>query len=165
MCIILPFVLNFVNSVVICRFINRDKIINSILPRGCILAYKRLVMSQSFCLHTFAMPFMLVGGKMSVNMSKFFTYEERLTPQKCLKEILSFKEISKYLDKNPTTIFREVRKHSSEVATGYPRFPYNSCKSRFTCQKKSLCDKECTRPSNIYCKLCSKCNDNCSDYV
>lgn len=98
-------------------------------------------------------------------MSKFFTYEERLTLQKYLKDSLSFKEISKYLDKNPTTISREVRKHSSEVATGYPGFPYNACKNRFTCRKKSLCGKECTRPSTVYCKLCSRCNDNCSDYI
>ena len=32
-------------------------------------------------------------------MSKFFTYEERLELQKYLKESLSFKEISRRLDK------------------------------------------------------------------
>ena len=98
-------------------------------------------------------------------MSKFFTYEERLTLQKYLKDSLSFKKIAKIMDKNPTTISREVRKHSSVVATGYPGFPYNACKNRFTCRKKSLCGKECTRTSTVYCKLCSKCNDNCSDYI
>lgn len=76
------------------------------------MAYKRLVMNQSFCLHTFFMPYMLskLAAKRSVNMSKFFTYEERLTLQKYLKDSLSFKEIAKYMDKNPTTISREVRK-------------------------------------------------------
>jgi IS30 family transposase len=48
-------------------------------------------------------------------MSKFFTYEERLELQKYLKESLSFKEISRRLDKNPTTISREIRKYSSEL--------------------------------------------------
>ncbi len=42
-------------------------------------------------------------------MSKFFTYEERLQLQKYLKESLSFEEISRRSDKNPTTISREVR--------------------------------------------------------
>ena len=98
-------------------------------------------------------------------MSKFFTYEERLELQKYLKESLSFKEISRRLDKNPTTISREVRKYSSEVATGFPGFPFNACKNRFHCRIKKLCGKECTRKSNIYCKLCSSCNDNCSDFV
>lgn len=98
-------------------------------------------------------------------MSKFFTYEERLELQKFLKESLSFKEISRRLDKNPTTISREVRKYSSEVATGYPGFPYNACKNRFNCRKKDICGKECTRKTTIYCKLCSSCNVNCSDFV
>lgn len=98
-------------------------------------------------------------------MSKFFTYEERLTLQKYLKESLSFKEIARRLDKNPTTISREFRKHSSAVATGYPGFPYNACRTRFNCRKKGVCGKECTRTSPVYCKLCQKCNDNCSDFI
>ncbi len=98
-------------------------------------------------------------------MSKFFTYEERLTLQKHLKESLSFKEIARRLNKNPTTISREVRKYLSEVATGYPGFPYNACRNRFNCRKKGLCGKECTRTSSVYCKLCQKCNDNCPDFI
>jgi len=98
-------------------------------------------------------------------MSKFFTYEERLTLQKYLKESLSFKEIARRPDKNPTTISREIRKNSSEVATGYPGFPYNACRNRFTCRKKGLCGKECTRSSAAYCKLCQRCNDSCSDFI
>lgn len=98
-------------------------------------------------------------------MPKFFTYEERLELQKFLKESLSFKEISHRLDKNPTTISREVRKYSSEVATGYPGFPYNTCKNRFNCRKKDICGKDCSRKATIYCKLCSSCNANCSDFV
>src|SRR5665648_259346 len=99
------------------------------------------------------------------NMSKFFTYEERLTLQKYLKEGQSFKEIARRLDKNPTTISREVRKHLSKVATGKPGFPYNACRNRFSCRKKGLCGKECTKHSAAYCKLCQKCNDNCPDFI
>ena len=98
-------------------------------------------------------------------MSKFFTYEERLTLQKNLKESRSFKEIARRMDKNPTTVSREVRKHLSEVATGYPGFPYNACKNRFNCRKKDLCGKGCTRSSAPYCKLCQRCNDNCEDFI
>lgn len=97
-------------------------------------------------------------------MSNFFTYEERLQLQKFLKESLFFKEISRRLSKNPTTISREVRKYSSEVATGYPGFPYNACRSRFNCRKKDVCGNNCTRKSDIYCKLCSSCNANCSEF-
>lgn len=45
------------------------------------------------------------------------------------------------MDKNPTTISREIRKYSSEVATGYPGYPYNACKGRFNCRKKDVCGK------------------------
>jgi len=98
-------------------------------------------------------------------MSKFFTYEERLELQKYLKESLSFKEISRRLDKDPTTISREVRKYNSEVATGYPGYPFNACKSRFNCRKKNLCGTNCTRKTAAYCKICPSCNENCPDFI
>jgi IS30 family transposase len=98
-------------------------------------------------------------------MSKFFTYEERLELQKYLKESLSFKEISRRLDKSPTTISREVRKNSSEIATGYPGFPFNACKNRFNCRIKKVCGKECFRKTDNYCKLCVSCNGKCSEFI
>lgn len=98
-------------------------------------------------------------------MSKFFTYEERLELQKYLKESHSFREISRRLDKNQTTISREIRKYNTAVATGYPGYPYNACKGRINCRKKNVCAKNCTRKSSIYCKLCPSCNENCTDFV
>jgi IS30 family transposase len=98
-------------------------------------------------------------------MSKFFSYEERLELQKYLKESLSFKAISRRLDKNPTTISREVRKYSSEIATGYPGFPFNACKNRFNCRIKKVCGKECFRKTDNYCKLCISCNGKCAEFI
>lgn len=98
-------------------------------------------------------------------MSKFFNYEERLILQKYLKESLSFKEIARHMAKDPTTISREVRKYSSQVATGYPGFPFNACRNRFNCRLKNICGKNCSRKSVIYCKLCSSCNPNCQKYI
>lgn len=97
-------------------------------------------------------------------MSKFFTYENRLELQKYLKDSVSFKEISRRMDKNPTTISREVRKYSSEIATGYPGFPFNSCKNRFDCRRKDVCGKDCSRKAQ-YCKLCTFCNTHCPDFI
>ena len=98
-------------------------------------------------------------------MSKFFTYEERLTLQKGLKESHSLKSIAKMLGKNPTTVSREIKKYSSEVATGYPGYPYNACKNRMNCRKKNICGKECTHKSALYCKLCKSCNEHCPDFI
>ena len=106
-----------------------------------------------------------VGGRTEDIMAKFFTYEDRLDLQKYLKDTLSFKAIARHMDKNPTTISREVRKHSSIVATGHPGFPFNACKNRFQCRTKKVCGKECTRKSDIYCKLCQSCNANCPDFI
>lgn len=63
-------------------------------------------------------------------MANFFTYEERLTLQKLLKEGLSFKKITAQLHKDPSTISREVRKYAVEIATGKPGYPFNACKNR-----------------------------------
>jgi len=71
-------------------------------------------------------------------MANFFTYEERLTLQKLLKEGLSFKKIAAQLHKDPSTISREVRKYAVEVATGKPGYSFNACKNRFSCKIKPL---------------------------
>lgn len=98
-------------------------------------------------------------------MSKFFTYEERLTIQKELKEGHSMKAFARILGKNPTTVSREIKKYSSEVATGYPGYPYNACKYRLNCRSKNICGNECIRKSAQYCKLCRECNIHCPDFV
>ena len=98
-------------------------------------------------------------------MSKFFTYEERLTLQKGLKENQSLKSIARQLGKDPTTVSREVKKYASDVATGCPGYPYNACKNRMNCRKKEICGRECSRKSIQYCKLCRECNERCSDFV
>lgn len=98
-------------------------------------------------------------------MSKFFTYENRLDLQKGLKDSLSIKYIATALEKNPTTVSREIKKYSSEVATGYPGYSFNECKNRFNCRKKNLCGKDCSRKSAAYCKLCPQCNSNCEDFI
>ena len=87
---------------------------------------------------------MLLAAETEDNVSSFFTYEDRLLLQKHLKEGMSFKKIAAELHKDPSTISREVRKYSVEVATGKPGFSHNACKNRMTCRVKapSLCGKE-----------------------
>ena len=97
-------------------------------------------------------------------MSAFFSYEERLHLQSNLKEGLSFKEISRRLGKDPSTISREVRKYSTEIATGYPGQPHNTCRNRRTCNRRRICGEDCSRRS-LYCKYCNLCNQSCPDYT
>lgn len=51
-------------------------------------------------------------------MSKFLTYDERLEIQKGLKEQLSFGQIAKLINKDRTTIAKEIKKYSFEQKTG-----------------------------------------------
>lgn len=97
-------------------------------------------------------------------MSKFFSYDERLRLQGYLKDSLSFKEIGRRLGKDPSTISREVRKYSCQIATGCPGQAHNTCKNRKSCNKKHICGTQCSRRA-IYCKYCTLCNQNCPDYV
>lgn len=100
-------------------------------------------------------------------MSSFFTYQQRLLLQKYLTAGNSFKEITSLLEKDPTTISREVRNNLSLIASGKPGYPYNPCRNRVHCRRKNVCAEKdpCTRKSVSYCKLCSKCNDHCPDFV
>ena len=98
-------------------------------------------------------------------MSSFFTYAERISLQKFLAEGLSFKEISRRLDKHPTTISREVRSKLSQVTTGRPGYSYNPCKNRKTCKRKDVCGRSCIHQSYYKCSLCIECHSHCDDFV
>lgn len=98
-------------------------------------------------------------------MSKFLTYEERLAIEAGLKQNLSFGVIGQQIGKDRTTIAKEIKRHSYEKKSGYSGWPYNACKYRGGCKWKDICGKsQCRRPSTAYCKLCSYCNDFCSDF-
>lgn len=98
-------------------------------------------------------------------MSKFLTYDERLEIQKGLKNQLSFGQIALTINKDRTTVAKEIKKYSFEQKTGYSSYPYNACKHRKTCAKKNICPLGCTRPSKYKCSLCTLCNDICEDFV
>ena len=110
----------------------------------------------------------LLAAETEDDMSGFFTYEERLLLQKHLKEGLSFKKIAAMLQKDPSTISREVRKYSVEIATGKSGFSFNACKNRMSCmiQAPSLCGKECTRKHSqvLHCRNC-RCNEHCLNFI
>lgn len=98
-------------------------------------------------------------------MSKYLTYQERLEIEAGLKENLSFGVIALKLNKDRTTIAKEIKRHTITKKTGYSGWPYNACKLRPKCKKKNICPKgECKRASATYCKLCSYCNEGCPEF-
>jgi len=97
-------------------------------------------------------------------MSKFkhFTLNERITIENMLKNSFSFKAIGRELNKDCTTISKEIRNHIVCKRTGSYGRAFNNCVHRFTCTKSYICDS--TRCKNRYCKFCSQCFRVCKDY-
>lgn len=95
---------------------------------------------------------------------KHMTLNDRLYIESSLNEGLSFKEISKYLCKDPTTISKEVRLHRSMNNWNKGSFtnPHNFCIHRFKCQRTNVCEKIfiCDRK----CASCLKCNQVCRSF-
>ncbi|MBU5483959.1 IS30 family transposase [Clostridium sp. MSJ-11] len=94
-------------------------------------------------------------------MSKYLTYDQRLEIEAGLKENLSFGAIAKKINKDRTTVAKEIKRNFIIKKIGCSGWPYNSCKHREKCNKLKVCD-ECKYPSKQYCKLCKLCNDGCA---
>lgn len=76
---------------------------------------------------------------------------------------LSFKAIGKMLDKDCTTISKEVRKNYTIKKTGLSGMSFNECINRFECAEYFVCDA-CTRRNKTKCKLCGLCSAKCSKF-
>ena len=96
---------------------------------------------------------------------KHLTLDDRLFIEQSLNEGQSFKEIAKYLCKDPTTISKEVKLHRSLNTWNRGSFtnPYNFCVHRFTCKRTNACDKLFI--CDTLCRSCHKCNSVCKHFV
>ena len=96
---------------------------------------------------------------------KHLTLDDRRYIERSLNQGLSFKEIAKYLCKDPTTISKEVRAHrlSDWYHKGTFYNAHNFCIHRYRCRKTNVCRKI------ILCDVkyasCPTCNQTCPDFV
>lgn len=97
-------------------------------------------------------------------MSHYATFEERLEIESGLRSGLSFGEIAKRIEKDRSTISREVRKFAVAERSGSAASVYNACRHRGGCVKTHICTGECRKPTAKRCKLCGFCNDACPDF-
>ena len=91
--------------------------------------------------------------------------EQRITIREMLGKRCSFTEIGSVLDKDPSTISKEIRKHLDFSRTGYRHIKYNACKHRLSCTKVHVCFS--CNPDRHYkkCRNCPACNRNCPDFL
>jgi len=100
----------------------------------------------------------------AIIMSKFkhFTLSERISIERLLKESFSFKAIAKELNKDCTSISKEIKNHIVFKRSGSYGRAFNNCIHRFTCTKSYLCHYHPCH--NRYCRFCSRCSTVCTDF-
>ncbi len=96
---------------------------------------------------------------------KHLTLEDRLYIQDSLNAGISFKDIARFLCKDPTTISKEVRAH--RVSDWYHKGTFynkkNFCVKRYHCGKTNACGKIIL--CGVKCTSCPTCNQTCPDFV
>lgn len=93
---------------------------------------------------------------------KHLTLDDRCHIQASLNAVHSFRQIARSINKDPSTISKEVRHHRVPSSTGaVGRIP-NKCILKSDCTVKGLCDKYDCKVS--FCRSCKKCNTICPDF-
>lgn len=104
-------------------------------------------------------------SKLIPGNQKHLTLDDRLYIEKSLNNGLSFKEIAKYLCKDPSTISKEVRLH--RLDDWFHKGPFynakNFCVHRYHCKKTNACEKIIL--CGVKCASCPTCNRTCKDFV
>ena len=95
---------------------------------------------------------------MSKNMH--LTLDERNIIEQELNNNSSFRKIAILLDKDPTTIAKEVKKHKIRKEGQAIHIGFNSCSRKYNCNRRNVCGFRC----NKKCSKCNICNKVCSDF-
>ena len=95
---------------------------------------------------------------------KHLTIEDRIYIQNELDKGTSFKDIARFLCKDPTTISKEVktRRTSDWFHKGTFLNAKNFCTKRFRCKKTNACNKILL--CGVKCASCPTCNQTCPDF-
>ena len=95
---------------------------------------------------------------------KHLTLEDRIYIENELNKGTSFKDIARFLCKDPTTISKEVKAH--RLSDWYHKGTFynakNFCVHRYHCKKTNACGKILL--CGIKCTSCPTCNQTCKDF-
>lgn len=107
------------------------------------------------------------GGIMSKYITgnqKHLTLENRIYIENELNKGTSFKDIARFLCKDPTTISKEVKAH--RLSDWYHKGTFynakNFCIHRYHCKKTNACGKIIL--CGVKCASCPTCNQTCPDF-
>lgn len=96
---------------------------------------------------------------------KHLTLQDRCYIEDSLNLGMSFKDMARYLCKDPTTISKEIRLHRLDDVQPKRIFnnPHNFCTRRFRCKRINVCEKIFI--CDINCASCIKCNQVCKSFT
>lgn len=99
-------------------------------------------------------------NKINTAYQKHLTLLNREDIEKLLKSGFNFYQIAKNIQKDPTTISKEIRKYKTEHYPSNFNNKNNYCKNKNSCTIKNLCNSNC----HSECRHCKKCNSIYSQY-
>lgn len=94
---------------------------------------------------------------------RHMTLDDRIYIEKCLDKRMAFKDVAKYLRKDPTTISKEVKKNRVYQRRNSYAVAPNNCIYKRECQLKNVCNFPI--PCTKRCSQCASCNKRCSKYT
>lgn len=101
-----------------------------------------------------------------MNKNKHLDLDKRCQIEKALNNRNSFKAIGKLIDKDCTTIAKEVKAHILFEKKGSLHRPFNDCANRKNCFRYGNVCKICERQKNHKkCAACGHCTTSCMDYI
>ena len=95
---------------------------------------------------------------------KHLTLQDRSVIQSMLENKYNFSQIANTLDKDPTTISKEVKAHTIIKNVGAAHTTYNACEHRFTCTKSHICIECVSLRKYTLCRRCNMCNAFCKSF-
>lgn len=99
-------------------------------------------------------------NKLNTVYQKHLTLLNREDIEKLLKAGFKFYQIAENIQKDPTTISKEIRKYKTEHTPSNFNNKSNFCKHKDKCNLKNICNSNC----HSECRRCGKCNSICPKY-
>ena len=88
------------------------------------------------------------------------TLSERIIIESSLRDGMSFKQIAREVDKDPSTISKEIRSHFKVVE----KDTFNPCRHRKDCKHFSDLCNPCKHKWGKFCRQCNGCYTRCPDF-
>ena len=100
-----------------------------------------------------------------MSKNKHLTLDDRFLIELSLNKRMSFKAIGTILEKDCTTVSKEIKTHVVFEKKGAHCRPFNDCINRRNCNHYGDICLFCSRKHRQICSVCGKCNGLCTDYL